>query len=173
MSDLVVVVYGEPAPQGSKRAVRNKYTDRIQQVESSAKVKPWRQAVHYAALEALGGPDGWFPFRDMAVYVLVTFTLARPKGHYRTGRNAHLLRDAAPAYPTGKPDVDKLMRSTLDALASAGVLANDSQVVDCFGRKRYANTHPEALMAPGALIRIQAMDKDTAQLAAAQGMIND
>lgn len=59
----------------------------------------------------------------------VTFTLPRPKAHYRTGRNSHLLRDNAPHRPDRLPDLDKLLRSTMDALTAAGVWADDAQVV--------------------------------------------
>lgn len=41
-------VYGEPAPQGSKRHVGGG-----RMIESSAKVKPWRQDVVAAAREAM------------------------------------------------------------------------------------------------------------------------
>lgn len=42
---LTIVVHGQPAPQGSKRAFVNKHTGRAALVESSKKVQPWRQAV--------------------------------------------------------------------------------------------------------------------------------
>lgn len=57
---------------------------------------------------------------------MVTFHLPRPKGHYRTGANAHLLRDSAPEQPSVKPDLDKLVRSTMDGLSEAGVWHDDA-----------------------------------------------
>lgn len=42
---IIFDVQGAPAPQGSKRAVRNQNTGRISMIESSAAVKPWRQDV--------------------------------------------------------------------------------------------------------------------------------
>lgn len=48
-----------------------------------------------------------------------------------------------------KPDVDKLISGTLDALKSAGVYLDDSQVVDVRGRKVYADNG-----LPGADIHI-------------------
>ncbi len=134
---LVVKVFGTPGPQGSKRGyVRN---GRVSLVESSKAVKPWREAVKYAAYDALtaGGTESFAAALTGPVLVDVTFTLTRPRSHYRTGRNAELLRDGAPAYPAGKPDIDKLLRSTLDALGDAGVWRDDAQVVAVTARKVY------------------------------------
>lgn len=127
---LVITVYGTPAPQGSKRGFVSK-NGRVSMVESSAKVKPWREAVKYAVWQHAQDTDAdrLAPMLTGPVEVGVTFYLPRPKGHYRTGRNAHLLKDGAPPFPAGKPDLDKLLRSTLDALSEAGVWRDDSQVV--------------------------------------------
>lgn len=138
----VFVVHGVPAPQGSKRHVGGGVM-----VESSKKVKPWREAVKWAVLsrpedaKTLGilGP----------VRVSVTFFLQRPGGHYGTGRNAGVLKASAPEYPAVKPDLDKIVRSTLDALTDAGVYRDDSQVVTLISEKLYGN--------PGALIAVQGL----------------
>lgn len=138
-------VYGTPAPQGSKRHVGGGVM-----VESSKRVKPWRQDVKYAALEAL--PSTGLPIIG-PVAVRLTFWLPRPKGHWRTGRNAHLLRDSAPTFPATKPDVDKVIRSTLDALGEAGLWHDDAQVVELTASKVYAM--PE--QPPGARIEVEAL----------------
>ena len=123
-------VFGHPAPQGSKRHVGNGVL-----IESSARVKPWRQDVRAAALEA----DAHF---DGPVSLTVGFLLRRPASHFRTGRNAHLLRDSAPAYPGKKPDIDKLLRSTLDGLGESGIWRDDAQVVRVWAEKLYADHEP-------------------------------
>jgi crossover junction endodeoxyribonuclease RusA len=112
-------------------------------VESSKKVKPWRSAVAAETEKHTFGP---WPFVGVAVW----FRLKRPKGHYRTGRFAHLLRDQAPAYPDRYPDLDKLCRSTLDALRMGGAYRDDAQVVKLYAHKVYADQGEE----PGALIRV-------------------
>lgn len=149
MSTLTINVHGTPAPQGSKRHVGNGVM-----IESSAKVKPWRQDVKHAALEARNvgtpHPPNYDPLTG-PLSVVVTFYLRRPKSHYRTGRNANLLRGDAPVWPHRKPDIDKLLRSTLDALGEAGVWIDDAQVVEVGTRKRYADHR-----APGALIEVRA-----------------
>jgi len=144
MTTIEIIVLGTPAPQGSKHgyAVKAKgaYTGKVAQVESSAKVKPWRMAVKYAALEALPTRDG-SAILTGAVVLEVTFRLPRPKGHYGTGRNAGLLKPSAPWFPAGRPDLDKLLRSTFDALGEAGVWRDDAQVTTVTAFKEYATDY--------------------------------
>jgi Holliday junction resolvase RusA-like endonuclease len=143
VSDLVITVYGTPAPQGSKRHVGNGVM-----VESSAAVKPWREAVKAAALETstrtLSG----------AVEVWACFYLKRPKYHYGTGRNALYVKPRyLDARPDAKPDLDKLLRSTLDALSDAGIWRDDSQVVRIEAGKWWADLGK----IPGATIYVRAV----------------
>ncbi|MFF7234161.1 RusA family crossover junction endodeoxyribonuclease [Streptomyces sioyaensis] len=133
-----VWVAGLPAPQGSKRHV-----GRGRLVESSKKVKPWRTAV---ATEAEKADFGEPPY----VRVVAWFYLPRPKSHYRSGRFAHLLKPSAPRLPGKYPDVDKLARSTLDALRMGGAYADDAQVVTLHAHKRFA----EFGEVPGAMIEV-------------------
>ena len=150
---LTVVAYGIPGPQGSKRHV-----GRGVMVESSKKVKPWREDVRQATIAAMAEHPEWSPdSRHLVMHA--TFTLARPTSHYRTGRFSHLLRENAPAAPDVKPDLDKLLRSTCDALTSAGAYADDSRVVVIHARKVYPTTDRRlwgALDRPGACITLEA-----------------
>lgn len=163
-----ITVHGTPAPQGSKRHVGNGVM-----VESSKKVKPWRQDVKHAALAASAErtpcldptcacqPHGGTWGRDDALQVEVTFYLPRPRGHYGTGRNAATLKPSAPGRPWTKPDLDKLLRSTLDALGEAGLWADDSRVAVVLAEKQYADHRP-----PGAVIdvtRADLMDPSTTE----------
>lgn len=140
-------VVGLPAPQGSKKGFiaggRAVVVD-----DNKPRLRTWRQDVKEAALgaqELHTFPEPWTPMAG-PLELDVTFLMPRPKHHYRTGRNAHLLRDAAPPRPAGKPDVDKLLRSTLDALTAAGLYRDDSQVVTLTGRKVYTTGHPGAVI---------------------------
>jgi Holliday junction resolvase RusA-like endonuclease len=142
-------VYGTPAPQGSKRAfaVRGKGgvpTGKIAVIESSHdRVKSWRQSVIDAALsddDAIATP----------IAVKMLFFLARPKGHYRTGKNADQLRPGAPRRPEKMPDLSKLVRATEDALTDAGLWRDDALVVEISAMKYWADSRP-----PGAVIVIQ------------------
>lgn len=147
MTGLTINVLGTPAPAGSKRAFV--VNGRARMVESSKKVRPWWQAVAGAAQEAL--PTDWQPHAG-PVQVEITFYLARPKYHYRTGKHAGVLKPDAPAYADKKPDTDKLERTVLDALKAVGIYRDDCQVADLHGIKRYADA------ATGARITVRPLD---------------
>jgi Holliday junction resolvase RusA-like endonuclease len=152
--ELRLEVFGQPAPQGSKRAFINRHTGRAHVIESSHdRVKSWRQAVLEACREAMTSRE---PF-TAPVKVRMTFIMPRPKSHYRTGKNAHLLKDSAPLYPGGTPDLSKLCRATEDALTDAGAWTDDSLVV-CYERlaKHYVNP---SMPLPGAHITILEMNQ--------------
>jgi crossover junction endodeoxyribonuclease RusA len=144
--ELVVVVHGIPAPQGSKRHVGHGIL-----VESSKRLRPWRDAVRWTTADAMR-EQGWTPERGTAYLLYVTFTMSRPASHYRTGKHSGELRDAAPRVPVTNPDLDKLLRSTLDGLAEGGSLVNDSQVVETYAVKTYPGGALDALDSPGAVI---------------------
>lgn len=157
MSRISFTVNGTPGAQGSKRHV-----GRGIMVESSKKVKPWRSDVKAAAEAAAIASDEWEPATD-AVGTEITFRFARPRSHYRTGRNAHLLRDDAPIYVTsrGAGDNDKLQRSTFDALTASGLIADDSLIVAVHAYKVYAASHET----PGATITLYTVQNRAPQLA--------
>lgn len=129
---LSFVVFGTPAPQGSKNVNKHGAV-----YESSKAVKPWREAVRLAAVEAKG--MNWTPFTGQ-VQLEVNFHFQRPKGHYGTGRNSARVKPSAPRAPLGPPDLSKLIRSTEDALTEAGIWRDDSVVVAIRADKFY-NDH--------------------------------
>lgn len=124
-------VTGNPGSQGSKRHVGNG-----RMIESSRKVKPWRAAVKDAAKVARGSLD---PL-DCAVVVTVDFYLPAPAKSKFGDR------------PAGPPDLDKICRSTGDALEASGIITNDSRIIKWIAQKHWA------LDEPGAHIRIRAAD---------------
>lgn len=135
-SPVVFTVPGQAAPQGSKRAFQNRHSGRIQLVESSKNVGPWRDRVALAAHQAMGGR----PILTTAVSVCIDFVLTRPK--------------SAPKRTTPKaskrPDLDKLARAVLDGITGI-VLSDDSLVVNLHVCKRIA----EIDEGPSATIRIE------------------
>jgi len=136
MSALDFTVFGTPAPQGSKRHVGGG-----RMIESSKKVAPWREAVVSEIIR-----QGHADLRiDAPVFVDVTFFLTRPAGHL----TARGIKASAPLWPAKVPDLDKLIRSTLDALTQSGVITDDSRVVKVHARKLYADER-----SPGAQICI-------------------
>lgn len=149
MSGVRFIVYGMPAPQGSK-AFKGTFTGKdgrthAKLVESSKAVKPWRQDVKFAALKARDDLSTEQPL-DGPLVARMVFTLPKPSSAPKRRRT----------YPDRKPDVSKLARSTEDALKDAGLIADDARIVG-YSRlwKVYPNEDPEALAAPGALIEVQ------------------
>lgn len=129
-----IVVRGIPAPQGSKRHMGGG-----RMVEVSRAVNPWREAVRAETQRAMNGR----PPLEGAVQVDASFYLPRPKSHYRTGRNAHLVKDRAPRRPCTPPDLDKLARAVLDGLTEGGAWLGDGQVALLVTSKDYVHTgHP-------------------------------
>ena len=138
---ITITVYGSPAPQGSKKFIGMK-GGRGLMIESSKAVKPWREAVKSAALDAMHDRAGQGIRGPVAVEM--TFTLPKPKSAPKRMRT----------WPDRKPDVSKLVRSTEDALTDAGIWEDDARVVDCHSRKVFPGEHPDALRVPGAVIRV-------------------
>lgn len=136
MNALRFVVYGRPQPAGSKRAyVRGA---RAVVVDANPNATPWKQEV---ARTALAAADGAAFAKGTPLSLEVWFVLARPKGHYGTGRNVDVLKPSAPACPTSMPDTTKLLRGLEDALTAAGVWHDDAQVVIQIANKIYG--YPE------------------------------
>jgi len=140
-------VIGVPAPGGSKRGFYNAKIKRVMIVDACARNKPWREAVRWAAIEAMkhaGIRTGQcFPLQG-PIRLDVIFWMPRPKGHYRTGNHAGKLRENAPLYPVTKPDRTKLLRALEDALTDSGIWKDDTQVVSGDVSKRYTTREARA-----------------------------
>lgn len=134
-SSAMIEVIGDPAPQGSK-SFKGFRGGKAILAESSKNVKPWRESVIWAAREqgisTITGP----------VSICIVFTVRKPKSAPKTKTT----------YPDRKPDLDKLERSTWDALVQAGVIEDDSRIVWNESGKVYPNEHADALDVPGARI---------------------
>lgn len=135
-------VIGAPAPQGSKRHVGGG-----RMIESSKKVRPWRQDVKAAAIEALYARGSLHPLQG-PLRLVVVFTVVKPLSAPKRRRT----------WPCKKPDVDKLLRSTMDALTDAGLWRDDGQVIDVRAVKAFPGEHPEAMPVPGARIQVEAAE---------------
>lgn len=153
---LTIDVVGTPAPQGSKRAFV--VNGRAVMTESSNKVKPWRQDVVAAVKHVLAVED-WWTIPPEAVELAITFYMPRPGYHYGTGKNSARLKPSAPTWVSKKPDVDKLVRSTLDALTTSAVIKDDAQVARLVVEQLYADA------ATGARITITPLDNHPAPAA--------
>lgn len=112
------VVHGVPAPQGSKRHVGRGIL-----VESSKKVAPWREAVKWAAIRAMDGK----PYLDGPIMATVHFFVPKPKSAKKGSRPV----------TRSSGDLDKLLRSTFDAITDAGMIGDDSQIVSVSAMKQH------------------------------------
>jgi Holliday junction resolvase RusA-like endonuclease len=139
---ITLIAYGSPAPQGSKRHVGGG-----RMMESSKKLRPWRQDVKAAAEAYIATRAPWAPI-DAPVLARMVFTVPKPASAPKTRRT----------YPCRMPDVSKLVRSTEDALTDAGVWKDDARVVE-YSRvaKVYPGEDPEALDRPGVRIIVEAL----------------
>lgn len=146
MRSLTITVVGTPAPQGSKRGFV--VNGRATLVESSRKVKPWREAVKHAALDQL--PVDW-QVLDGPIVVEMIFTLRKPISSPKRRRS----------WPDRTPDLSKLVRSTEDALTDAGVWADDARVVSCRALKCFPCEDESRQTVPGVIIRIESHPDST------------
>lgn len=120
MTAITFAILGVPAPQGSKTAVRR--GDRAHVIEGGSTVgrqkhRAWREAVAWqsrrvAPKTPIDGP----------VKVAISFRMPMP-----ASRPAHA-RHGGYQWHSVKPDLDKLIRSTLDGIADGGVIVGDSRV---------------------------------------------
>lgn len=146
---IELIVYGMPAPQGSKKFVGVTKTGRGLLVESSKKVKPWRQDVLAAAIRVREQFAAQCPL-DGPLLVSMVFTLPKPASAPKKRRT----------WPDKKPDVSKLARSTEDAISDAGLWVDDARVVG-YTRlaKVFPGEDPEALASPGVRVTVKRADQ--------------
>lgn len=136
---------GIPAPKGSARAIKVGKGDKARAVlvASSSDTNKraqtsWATAVGSAAKAALAG----YPPIDGPVSLRVAFYVPRPKSTRRDR-------------PTVKPDLDKLLRATLDALTGIA-FGDDAQVVVVSASKDYADA-----AGPGAWVEVWRVSETT------------
>lgn len=135
--DFKFNIPGIPRPQGSKRHV-----GRGIMVEQSKHVKTWRAFVSLMAVNAMKGRQ--LARKPLVVSIAVEFYFDRPQSHYTKAG----LRENAVTGHTSRPDVDKLLRATLDAMT--GIVFQDDSQVRIVGAAKYYGTIAETK------IRIQA-----------------
>jgi Holliday junction resolvase len=140
-----IVVHGTPAPQGSKRGGFSAKTGKTFVYEQNSKTqKSWRQDVIAASVQLREAED--FETLDGSIEVTVEFRVPRPA-------SVNIRRRP---YPCVKPDMDKLLRNTLDGLTQAGIYRDDAQVINLVASKRYATDDPGG--SPGASIRVSLVE---------------
>ena len=77
---------------------------------------------------------------DCPLHVKMTFCFNRPKAHYRTGKNSHLLKDNAPHYHIKKPDLDNLEKFVADSLN--GIFWKDDSIICSVSKEKIYGDSP-------------------------------
>lgn len=143
---LHIEIVGRPAPQGSKKT-----GGAGQLLESSAYLPAWRAAIRIGAFKA-------YAAAGISPAALPVFPVDMPVMIERCmfWVTSQQCRADGISLPIGKPDIDKLLRSTLDALGggrykTARLYDDDSQIVMING---LAKMRPIGTQRPGASIII-------------------
>ncbi|MFB9437390.1 RusA family crossover junction endodeoxyribonuclease [Streptomyces showdoensis] len=158
---VVITVQGTPAGQGQISFLGK---GRGARHTNEKTLKPWRAAI-ITAVRKKTGVHGYLDPRRTGTCVIcrtakdahglyaniptgaqITITVPKPANAPKRRRSWPITR-----YST---DVDHHARAVLDSLSESGVIKDDSQIVDLTVRKVYPGEHPEALPAPGAVIRL-------------------
>jgi crossover junction endodeoxyribonuclease RusA len=136
---ITLNIIGIPQPKGSMSAVRTRggHTVMLEGKSNTARAasRTWREAVETAARDWQHGHAQ--VLLDEPLRVDIAFFLPRPKSAPKRR-----------VWPDRKPDVDKLVRHSFDALTGI-IWADDARVCDLHVRKHYAVDVP-----PGATITI-------------------
>jgi Holliday junction resolvase RusA-like endonuclease len=110
-------ILGVPAPQGSKTKMPNGGMVEGSSTTGRAKHKAWRDAVKATALDIAESE----PY-DCPLQVMISFRMPMPKSRPAVARKVGKWPHAV------KPDIDKLVRCTLDGLADGKLIVDDSRV---------------------------------------------
>lgn len=142
MNEVTFFVAGIPIPQGSMKAFNNPSGGRPIVTSDNKGLAGWRSRI---AKEAQRHCSEVF---ECPVAVVITFKLPRPVSlpKYRI-------------WPSGKPDIDKLLRASFDAMTGI-VFRDDALVVDVMVRKVYASEGEQT----GARVQVTRLENDRRQL---------
>lgn len=125
---IKIVVTGKPIAQARPRFVRRGPfvgTYNPQETEAGRWI-----------LEAKAQLPPAFKLLEGPLWATLTFVIARPKGHYGSGRNQTKLKDWAPFFAMGPKDLDNYQKFCLDCL-NLVCYKDDSQIVAIGTYKKY------------------------------------
>lgn len=117
MEGVIFTVMGEPKGQPRPKATMRGRRAGVYDPETA---KPWKEAVIMEWNRARG--------RELAgpLAIVMVFTFRPPKS-----------APSREGYHTQKPDLDNLLKSTMDALTDAGAWSDDAQVAEVLSRKQW------------------------------------
>jgi Holliday junction resolvase RusA-like endonuclease len=122
-----ITVWDEPVPKARPRFAKGRvFTERRTELAEHRIREAWPHPCLAAGVPA---------------ELHVTVHLARPRSHFGTGRNAALVRPAAPCFPVARPDWDNYAKTVSDALNGVAY-SDDGQVVSARVTKLYTTDRP-------------------------------
>ena len=134
MSSISFFVEGLPKGQPRARAFARKfgatYSARMYDPQTA---DDWKKCVWRGLNAALLAT----PFERIAgpVNIALVFVMPRPKAHF----GARGIKDSAPRWHIGKPDIDNLCKLVFDVVTKSGkVWHDDSQIIAVLAEKKYA-----------------------------------
>lgn len=135
---ITFTVFGIPKPQPRVRAFAckmggGKFAARVYDPGTA---EGWKSCIAECARAVLPTAPLSGP-----LHLTLHFRMPRPKSHYRTGKNAGMMRPDAPNYHSSKPDADNLTKAVKDAMTLLGFWRDDGQVAITIVEKTYA-LHP-------------------------------
>lgn len=131
---VAFVVYGIPAPKGSKRAFPihrgkgrgRRFTGKVAMVESAGeRLKDWARAINDVVQ---GLAESGTPKFEGPLELTVRFFLPKPKSAPKRRQT----------WPVKKPDLDKLLRALCDPLTGV-LIHDDAQFIELHASKHYAD----------------------------------
>jgi crossover junction endodeoxyribonuclease RusA len=156
VSALTFTVHGQPQPQGSMQAFIPRGWNRAILTNDNKRTKPWKQEIADTALCAMEEAGFECAGKNVAFKLAITFRFLKPKSAKRTVIEK-----------TTRPDLDKCVRSCLDALKGI-IWFDDSCVVEIHARKEFGAqagakiTFCEIEHEVGVLVRhLRILDQDT------------
>lgn len=138
--NLKIRIIGIPATAGSFVPMKRKNGSLYLLRSGSQKHKKWRQAAESTIRQAVKLWK-WETNQDDQYSVSLSFLLPKPKSVTR-------------AQPNVKPDIDKLCRSTLDALTVGKAIDDDARIIQLTASKTYAAGSEQ----PGCYITVNKMN---------------
>lgn len=140
-----------PAPQGSKVGFVRAGGKGAGTREANKHTEPYRQAVRNACEivleQASDRTQGGVGPLDGPLEAHCVFTMPKPKSAPKTRTT----------WPSTKPDIDKLLRSSFDAMTQSGLIQDDARIVKVLAEKCFPGEHPLAFSdtGTGAVIRVR------------------
>lgn len=134
MDRIEFVFEGNPIAKKRPRfARRGKFVSTYKDVrEQTEESKVWLQIRQQYKGEVING----------AIMVIANFYIQRPNAHFRTGKNAGILKKNAPRYPLSRPDIDNYLKFYMDCLNEV-VWSDDCQIIAIHSCKVYADGKPK------------------------------